>query len=259
MLRWSKGAQPRELRTQPLTSILLVSVATVVVGGQDLEDLRPVAFPEGKPFNFVVPERLEVPKQFRLDGTFQSGPMCGPNALYSLLVLSGRNVRYEDVVAKVPLGSRGASLESLKDAAADFGIAMEARKQVAPEDLRRAPKPVLVHLNAPPNNDNPDGVDHYVVISGDREAGWFSGIDTTNLVYTSFDPAYLARNMSGYCLIRTQAGNVARGRETPALTVYWLKIVLIVAVLANVVFCFIEFLGRRRLQASKPIGRNGQQ
>jgi hypothetical protein len=156
----------------------------------------------GKPVEWEVPKDLVTPPELRYDQAFQQGPSCGPNALYFLLRLCDVNVSYADVLTRVPLGPKGSNIEDLRKAAAEFGLATEVR-QLTPEELVKAPKPLLVHVNIPAtgsgHTDEEQG--HFTVVTRAIPEGGFRGIDTTNALVTSWTPQFFARNASGYALV----------------------------------------------------------
>ncbi len=70
---------------------------------------------------------------------------CGPNALYVLMKLEGRNVTLEEVKKLVPLDpEKGCSMDALIRASEQLGFPVEARF-VKPGELSKLPRPFIFH------------------------------------------------------------------------------------------------------------------
>ena len=155
-------------------------------------------------------EGVVVPEYLKQESVFQSGEMCGPNALYAVLQHYGATqISYEQVLDAVgEIGEKGASLQDLVNAANALGLPCEPLKEVSPEDLKKMPKPVIVHLtdvgttySSEKNSAAAAALDHYDVVLGyDAESNRFAGIDSTNMRFTYFSGQSFARSMSGYCI-----------------------------------------------------------
>ena len=156
----------------------------------------------GKTIEYKVPDDLATPDALRFDRPFQQGPRCGPNGLFVLLRLCGVDATYEEVLRSVPLTEKGSDIDSLRKAAAQFGLDTEVRK-LTPEELQTAPKPMLVHLTTPASGTGhrhePTG--HFTVVTYIDPMGKIQGIDTSNALYTSWNVDHYARGASGYCLV----------------------------------------------------------
>jgi hypothetical protein len=153
----------------------------------------------------TVPEttlRPSVPPEWQLEAPFQSGIHCGPNSLYLLLRLSGVEVSLEQVERSVPLSSTGCTLDDLRRAAIDLGLAVEVRK-VNPDEFKELPKPLIAHFLAPASGlGAPAQVrDHFAVVTRTLPDGGFQSIDSNNLVTATYLGLNFARNFSGYCLV----------------------------------------------------------
>ncbi len=156
----------------------------------------------GKPVTYVVPRGLTTPESLRFDKPFQQGPRCGLNGLFAMLKICGKDVTYEDVQRRVRLGPDGADLEGLREAASAFGLHTEVRR-VTPEELRVAPKPILVHIDTPATGAGKggEGSGHFTVVTSVDPDGMLQGIDTTNALFTSWRPDTISRDATGYCLV----------------------------------------------------------
>lgn len=155
--------------------------------------------------DFEVPPGLNTPERWRLDRPFQTGQRCGPNALYLLLRLERVNASYDKVVDRLKPGSAGCSLEDLHQAAGEFGLRTQVRK-LSVEDVRYAPKPIIVHLNAPASASGGADAprDHFALITTIMPDGGYQGMDTTNMILTTWSPNAFSRNFSGYCLVLSE-------------------------------------------------------
>ena len=156
----------------------------------------------GKPVTYAVPPGLTTPESLRFDKPFQQGPRCGVNGLFAMLQICGKDVTYDDVQRRVKLGPDGANLEDLRESASAFGLRAEVRK-LTPEDIVVAPKPIMVHVNAPATGSGKaiEGGGHFTVITSVDAEGVFNGIDTTNGLFTSWSPDRISRDTTGYCLV----------------------------------------------------------
>lgn len=141
-----------------------------------------------------------VPARLQLERSFQSGPLCGPNALYLLLRLHGVSVKYEDVVNSIELSDEGCSLEDLKQAAAKFGVSSTCRGNVSANSLTNNVLPAIVHLAVDPSNPIDQNRDHFLVITNEDEDSRFHGIDTNAMIPVAYDRGSLAHNLTGNAL-----------------------------------------------------------
>ena len=96
--------------------------------------------------------------------TWRSAKQCGPNCLYALLRLNGRDVTLADVVSEAKPGWDGVSLKQLKEASSRFGLntdVVEVKKLSALTGLRF---PVIAHLSGAREG-------HFVLLLGVDRAG----------------------------------------------------------------------------------------
>jgi hypothetical protein len=123
---------------------------------------------------------------------------CGPNALYVLMNLEGHKVKLEDVKNLVPLDPvKGCSMESLIDAAATLGFALEARF-VKPGDIHKLPRPFILHgVTSQEKN-----LGHFVVVVDfDSKKRNFALIDPIRETHGWNPEASLLHGYSGYVLV----------------------------------------------------------
>lgn len=195
-----------------------------------------------RPFRPHVPPGTTVPEHLRFDLEFQDGPNCGPNAIYAMLRLSGYPVAYADVASRITASAEGADLQSMAVAARDFGLDVEVRKGVSPEDLLGALVPIVVHLQASPVDSRPLARDHFVVVSGvrihDNGDVLFDIVDTTNLRFMHYRLDQLAQSMTGYGLTRKGGISGTRARAFEPVLFACLAIVLVsdVVLLTSIYF-----------------------
>jgi Peptidase C39 family len=201
----------------------LLVVAGMVIAGKSFA---------WEPFTPIVPANTSVPKYLRFDLDFQQGPKCGVNAIYAMLRLLGRPVAYADVESRIPVTAEGADLESMAAAAREFGLDVEVRKGVTPDDLLEAPLPMVVHIRASPVDSQPLARDHFMVVSRCRRTdsgnAVFDIVDTTNLRFMKYRLDGLAQNMTGYVLApRGGAGNWLRARNIERALLACLLVILV--------------------------------
>jgi len=150
--------------------------------------------------HYVVPDGLSVPLHLQLEQTFQKGEKCGPNALFLLLRFCGIKAIYEDVLSKVPLTKKGASLDSLVIAARSYGLQCDARK-LSPDDLKRIDFPVIIHVAAWASPSTPEQKDHYLVLTGRLTDGKYRSVDPTSGTAPILSDDFMARNFTGYSIV----------------------------------------------------------
>jgi hypothetical protein len=133
-----------------------------------------------------------------LNRPWNSGPLCGPNALYLLAQLEGHTVSLDELYGLVPVDQEaGCTLADLVQAAGAVGFPAEARR-VSDRELSELPPPYLLHLAAA--EEQPE-LGHFVVVFEYRPSdGKFGIIDpgTGEFSYTS--SRGLLRSYSGYVL-----------------------------------------------------------
>jgi ABC-type bacteriocin/lantibiotic exporter with double-glycine peptidase domain len=122
--------------------------------------------------------------------------ICGPNSLYSLLRCWGIPVVHIDVERRLPLGPRGVSLLSLKQAALHFGLQTRAR-YCNFESLMGLRIPAITHHYFDMKTDGSDS--HFVLITSvTRDEVQF--IDGTTGLLNKVTPAKFHTTWSGYVL-----------------------------------------------------------
>lgn len=164
------------------------------------DDYVPRKF-ESRTIHYGVRPGLQTPQRYHFEKRFQSGLNCGPNALFVTLRLCGVEVTWDEVKKRVPVGPRGSTLKDLAEAAKSFGLAASPRTNLTPEAIRKAPKPLILHINIEPSDAQPERRDHFIVITRSPEGGGYSGVDTTNALYTQFSDDFIVRNMTGHALV----------------------------------------------------------
>lgn len=180
-----------------------------------------------KPNDWIIPEGTETPSYLRFDRPFQQGNRCGPNAMFIFLRLLNKSVRYEEILEQLPVSEVGCSLEDLKKVGERNGVNLEVR-QLTPEELHTAPKPLILHVQTPKISNEPkEPTGHFTVITKSNPDGSFFGVDTSNAVLTDFTLQYLARNFSGYALVPDTANTWMWSKEG----IFYLSLLMIVIVL----------------------------
>jgi ABC-type bacteriocin/lantibiotic exporter with double-glycine peptidase domain len=191
-----------------MTFILLCATALMYRVGRcgEVDRFVPSEPSAGQSFNLPKgPDRL--PAYLELDHVFQSGKLCGPNGLYLILRVAGKQVTYQQVLERFTVGPSGVSLADIQRVAEEFGLHGELRKNLSPSELLRTPMPAIVHLATSSPDSSSAAKDHFLVLtrvkprfthSSEIEA---NGFDTTNLLRVVFTGASLSRSMSGYALL----------------------------------------------------------
>ena len=151
----------------------------------------------GKTIVYPKVPGLTTPDYLRLESRWQSGVLCGPNAIYLLLGMTGHRVAYEDAVRAVPTDDRGSNMLDLKSAARRFGLECEVRR-ITPGDLWRMRGPVVIHMKNSSNNKDGKN-DHFMIFCRDFGDS-VEVVDTTNGIPMNVPKGTIARNFSGYCL-----------------------------------------------------------
>lgn len=200
----------------------------------------------GKEVHFEVLDGQKTPEYADRTKPFQAGPMCGPNSLYAVCRILDLNCEYEEITKLLPVGMKGCSLADIYGASKTVGLSTELRKDVTPEQLIGAPKPIIVHLKSQGTGKQElESLDHFTVLTDYRsDKDLFYCIDTTNCVYTTIPTKAISRAMSGYCLVVTGQEFTAAGSPTG----FWLACcALICALGANV---FVHFRSGRHTSRS---------
>jgi hypothetical protein len=204
------GAALRTMRL--LVAVFVFLACALPIRADEFEDVvGRASLPEkNQPFPFHVAEGMTTPSKYAFDHAFHSSKACGPIAVYFILRLSGRTAMYSDVLARFPQ-TESYDMATMVKVAREFGLELQARKSVSPEDLHGMTQPAIVHLLRR-NERDPVNVssaaNHFIVIGNASRKDGFSAFDPAILSYTLFDDSYLARNMSGYCLVASSASLV---------------------------------------------------
>lgn len=119
---------------------------------------------------------------------------CAVNALYIMLRLHGREIHYEDLEARLPVGPKGCSLQELRNGATHFGLKTRIVK-LTPEDLRQCRLPIIAHFE-----EEKEITGHYVVLAVVSPSG-VEFIDGTSGIISTLPTHQFALNWSGYALV----------------------------------------------------------
>jgi hypothetical protein len=184
-----------------------------------------VEWPENKA---PLPQDLQ---QFR---PFQTGPYCGPNALYLLLRFVGKDVTYEEVLHAFSPGEHGVSLADIKRVADHYGIDSELRKGISADSLASAPMPMILHVSNQVSEKDDAGAGHFILVTGitalrdESSSSTVDGIDSNNIVPTRYNMTTLRGRLSGYGLVLVPEGS--RGRSLLGALCWTVDGVLVVAI-----------------------------
>ncbi len=78
-----------------------------------------------------------------------SGPYCGLNCLYTIMMLAGYNTDFAQLVKPKYIGSgQGSSLAELKAAAEDHGLYAQAASKLASRELCQSAYPIILHIKS---------------------------------------------------------------------------------------------------------------
>lgn len=134
-----------------------------------------------------------------LEGSWREPNLCGVNAAYICLQLTGLGNSYDEVRATVQTGPNGSTLKDLADGLSKFGR-KATPKFGALENVRDETFPVIIHIEHEADLDaklRPSG--HYlVVVSADERQ--LELIDPTTTERLFIADADLGRLFSGYYL-----------------------------------------------------------
>lgn len=170
----------------------------------------------------VIPEGLDTPPRLRFEASFQAGPLCGPNAVYSLLYGIGVSCSYQEIVDSIPINDHGSTLQDLRACLEKHGVRCEVRKNLSPDDIALAPMPLILHLGDTDGGaQDQSSWSHFTVIYGPdpySDKGYV-GVDTTNGLLGRYEKQQIARNMSGYALVVTDP---SRAAQTTSRFLLWL-------------------------------------
>jgi hypothetical protein len=130
-----------------------------------------------------------LPKQ----AFWQTGPVCGPNALYCLLRIFDKKVEYRELVAVLAPPDEGSSLDELRVAAEKYGLILVTYRSNR-RGFYRLKTPFIAHLDFQDRQ-------HYVLI-----AGWSDGgvhvFDPERAEINTVPNEKFFRAWSGYVLAR---------------------------------------------------------
>jgi len=186
---------------------------------------------EKEPIVFISPPGLTTPEYLRFDLPMQSGNRCGPNGIFMLLRICGVDCSYQEIVDAISLEEKGANIAQLCEVTQKHGISCEVRKNLSPEDVANAPKPLILHLSAERARKSSLPQDHFALITHMAENHDYIGIDTTNGTNARFHPQAIARSMTGNALIVTDLNSSLSGNGDWRLTSFgcWSIVALLVA------------------------------
>jgi hypothetical protein len=134
-----------------------------------------------------------------LSQAWNSGPLCGPNALYILGQLEGRTFSLEELQSLTKVDrEKGCTLNDLVNAAAALDFPVAARF-VSDRELPQVDPPYVLHLAAA--EEQPQ-MGHFVVIFAYRDSDRkFGVIDPGTGEYSYTTAQSLLRSYSGYILV----------------------------------------------------------
>lgn len=95
---------------------------------------------------------------------------CGPNALYVLLFMCGKQPEYQGLLSRFTLTERGASVADMARVAGEYGVPLVPLRAKA-SALRKFPMPAVVHCHNP---DRDGG--HYLVLLSVNEDDTFTAL-----------------------------------------------------------------------------------
>lgn len=148
------------------------------------------------------------PDHLKFGKSWQEPKLCGPNSLYVLLRLMGRQVTHEEVLAEIPVGDNGCTLADLSQAATKFGLQHRVL-QVSERDLRRLSPPFLVHeVVMTEGKPEEAAAGHFFVVTRFGSDGEVYHIDATSGAYQCAFGDRFTGSFSGYVLVpeRTALG-----------------------------------------------------
>jgi hypothetical protein len=90
------------------------------------------------------------------------GESCGPRVVFTLARQLGWDVTYETIRGRMHLTAGGSTIQEMKKALNDIGIACSARR-LDPTELYSCPTPLIIHIS-PRSKGSLDG--HYLIANG---------------------------------------------------------------------------------------------
>lgn len=156
----------------------------------------------------ALSESPEMPAWLRQEPSWVGGTQCGPNSLFILGRIIGRDVERAAVAKVCPHDPvRGVSLADLEDAGARIGLPVEVR-QVTCADLARLPTPFVAHIEHPSGKENSG---HFLVVFAHRrDQHTFGVIDGSSGMHSYRDAGSLCRTFSGYVLLPRRVDGIRR-------------------------------------------------
>jgi ABC-type bacteriocin/lantibiotic exporter with double-glycine peptidase domain len=144
----------------------------------------------------------------------RGGKVCGPNALFMFLILSGHPEVELKQLQGIPVTGEGSSLLALSQAARRVGLETEIRRY-RPEAIEALPLPAIVQFR---NAAGPGATHHYLVIyKVGRE--YYYLIDGSTGLVRSGHRSRLANFWTGYALVaKPPAGVWGALKSHPALS-----------------------------------------
>ncbi len=176
-----------------------------------------------------------LPPELQFERVWQPGPMCGPNALYFLLRLSGRTVNHQELISFLAPPPKGNSLEELQRAAFHWGLQTEVLR-TSRRGLANLHLPFIAHVSLPPGD-----AGHYVLVLSVSDDD-LKFIDGTKGIAVSTHPETFYRDWSGYVL---STGTDWSGRLLRLVFYTLLAILLALTGLS----LYLRFYGRRLVAA----------
>lgn len=122
---------------------------------------------------------------------------CGPNSLYVVLLMHGKQVDYDSLVEEFNLTDRGANVADLARVAQAHGIPYTPLRAKA-SALSKLPLPAIVHFQSPAYSKG-----HYVVLLSVNGDGIFTIIECTTGQMELLSRGDFLERWSGVVLVRS--------------------------------------------------------
>lgn len=187
-------AGPLPISTHGLCAVLAVLSLELAAGRSLAATGDPTADPPGQKTSAP-----SLPEYLGGAPPWVSGPRCGPNSLFVLLMLNGMAADIDDVASRCRISATtGCSIDDLQRVAGELGLATEVRF-VAPSAMPELRRPFIAHLS-PGDERSTSG--HFLVVFDHRPSnGDFGVIDGTSGIHSYRNAGILARSLSGYVLV----------------------------------------------------------
>ena len=137
-----------------------------------------------------------------LERPWQTNSLCGPNALFLLAKLHGKQIRYSDIRDAITIDpERGCSFADLLRVSNRFKLGFVSRK-IRFDDLAQIPTPFIAHLR---RDELKQASGHFVVVAEiASKDGRIYAYDPISEFRNNYDKADFHRAMSGYILCSNQ-------------------------------------------------------